>query len=49
MYAHLCGGEPGENNKRIWKAEIPLKIKVFMWLLSKNAIVDNMIKKELAG
>jgi hypothetical protein len=42
---------PGENNKRIWKANIPLKIKVFMWLLSKNAILtkDNMIKKNWQG
>jgi hypothetical protein len=47
MYAHLCRGEPGDANKRIWKAEISLKIKVFMWLLNKNAILtkDNMIKK----
>jgi hypothetical protein len=47
MYAHLCRGEPGDANKRIWKAEIPLKIKIFMWLLNKNAILtkDNMIKK----
>jgi hypothetical protein len=44
-------GEPRENNKIIWKAEIPLKIKVFMWLLSKNAILtkDNMIKKNWQG
>jgi hypothetical protein len=44
-------GEPGENNKKIWKAEIPLKIKVFMWLLSKNAILtkDNLMKKNWQG
>jgi hypothetical protein len=46
-----AGGEPGDANKRIWKAEIPLKIKVFMWLLNKNAILtkDNMIKKNWQG
>jgi hypothetical protein len=25
MYAHLCEGELGESNRRIWKAKIPLK------------------------
>jgi hypothetical protein len=51
MYAHLCGGEPVENNKKIWKADIPLKIKIFMWLLNKNAILtkDNMRKKNWQG
>jgi hypothetical protein len=51
MYAHLCRREPGDSNKRIWKAKIPLKIKVFMWLLNKNAILtkDNMIKRNWQG
>jgi hypothetical protein len=44
-----AGGEPGDANKRIWKAEIPLKIKVFM--INKNAILtkDNLIKKNWQG
>jgi hypothetical protein len=30
MYAHLCRADIENHNKRIWKAKIPLKIKVFM-------------------
>jgi hypothetical protein len=51
MYTHLCIGEVGGSNKKIWKAQIPLKIKVFMWLLTQNAILtkDNMIKRNWQG
>jgi hypothetical protein len=51
MYAHMCEGEAGDSNKRIWKAKIPLKIKVFMWLINQNAILtkDNMLKRNWQG
>jgi hypothetical protein len=51
MYTHLCVGEVGGSNKKIWKAQIPLKIKVFMWLITQNAILtkDNMIKRNWQG
>ena len=33
-YKHLCKNEYGPNNKRIWKARIPLKIKILCgWFL----------------
>ena len=47
-YKYLCKYEYGPNFKRIWKSKIPLKIKIFMWLLSQNAILtkDNLIKQK---
>jgi hypothetical protein len=47
----MCEGEVGESNRRIWKAKIPLKIKVFMWLINQNAILtkDNMLKRNWQG
>jgi hypothetical protein len=39
MYDHLCSGDVNEPNKKIWKSKIPLKIKIFMWLIQQNAIL----------
>ena len=35
------------HNKKIWKANIPLKIKIWMWLIDNDAILtkDNVIKR----
>jgi hypothetical protein len=35
------------NNSYLWKIRIPLKIKVFIWLLYREAILtkDNLVKK----
>jgi hypothetical protein len=51
MYAHLCSTDIDIYNKRIWKAKIPLKIKVFMWLLQQNAILtkDNLVRRNWRG
>jgi len=37
--------------RHIWKAKIPYKIKIFVWLLEQNAILtkDNMIKRNWVG
>uniref|UniRef100_A0A452ZJW9 Reverse transcriptase zinc-binding domain-containing protein n=1 Tax=Aegilops tauschii subsp. strangulata TaxID=200361 RepID=A0A452ZJW9_AEGTS len=34
----------GPNYKMVWKAPIPLKIKIFLWQLFQNAVLtrDNM-------
>lgn len=47
MYSHLCHNEVGVYFKDIWKARIPLKIKIWMWLIYHNAILtkDNLIKR----
>lgn len=46
LYSSLCSGEVNNPNKKVWKAKIPLKIKIFMWLVGQDAILtkDNMIK-----
>jgi hypothetical protein len=49
MYDHLCSSEINNPNKKILKAKIPLKVKIFMWLIQQEAILtkDNLAKKEL--
>uniref|UniRef100_A0A8R7TBU0 Reverse transcriptase zinc-binding domain-containing protein n=1 Tax=Triticum urartu TaxID=4572 RepID=A0A8R7TBU0_TRIUA len=41
----------GPNYKLIWKAKIPLKIKIFLWQLFQNAIPtrDNLCKRNWPG
>jgi len=43
----LCSREPEKHMKFIWQAKIPLKIKIFMWLIYNNAILtkDNLVKR----
>jgi hypothetical protein len=36
VYEHLTIHDDGPEYKRVWKAKIPAKIKVFMWLMSKT-------------
>jgi hypothetical protein len=47
MYKHLCSNGLDRSFKHLWKAKIPLKIKVWLWLIWHNAIAskDNMIKR----
>lgn len=37
--------------KHYWKLKVPLKIKVFMWLISKNSILtrDNLLHRGWKG
>jgi hypothetical protein len=51
VYEHLTSDDSGPNYKRIWKAKIPEKIKVFMWLVEQGAILtkDNMVKRRWQG
>lgn len=48
MYDHLCSSEINNPNKKIWKAKIPLKVQMFMWLIQQEEILtkDNLAKKE---
>src|SRR3954467_9985643 len=45
------GNSFGPNYKWIWKAQIPLKIKFFLWQMMQNAILtrDNMKKRKWPG
>jgi len=51
MYDHLSLDESGSNFKHLWKAKLPYKIKIFLWLLEKGVILtkDNLIKRKWVG
>jgi hypothetical protein len=51
MYQYLERSLAGSHNKWIWKAKLPLKIKVFMWQLFQIAILtrDNLKKRKWPG
>jgi hypothetical protein len=51
MYKHLCKNDYGPNFKNIWKAKMPLKVKIFMWLALQETILtkDNLFKKNWKG
>ena len=51
QYASIWAADTEDKNKNLWKAKIPLKIKVFMWLVKSNAILtkDNLSKKGWQG
>jgi hypothetical protein len=42
---------PVDNNKKIWKMKIPLKIKIFGWYLRRGVILtkDNLVKRNWHG
>jgi hypothetical protein len=50
-YQNLERNISGANNKWIWKAKFPLKIKIFMWRLFRDAIMtrDNLKKRDWPG
>ena len=50
IYNALTSAELGPF-KFIWKAKIPAKIKILLWLVANNAILtkDNMIKRQWKG
>jgi hypothetical protein len=47
MYLHRLDNIVPYSNKGIWKLKIPLKIKIFLWLLNKRVILtkDNLVRK----
>ena len=51
VYRHLEKNISGPDNNMIWKAKLPLKIKVFLWQLFQDAILtrDNMRKRKWLG
>jgi len=51
VYNHMTRGENNENLEHIWKAKIPQKIKIFMWLVHNKSILtrDNMVKRKWQG
>jgi len=51
LYKHFFSEEANEPNKKIWKTKLPLKIKIFMWLIQQNSILtkDNLLKRGWNG
>jgi hypothetical protein len=52
MYADLTQPDmPVDNNKKIWKMKIPLKIKIFAWYLRRGVILtkDNLARRNWTG
>jgi hypothetical protein len=51
MYNHLFSLERNNPKKALWKAKVPMKIKIFMWLVDAKAILtkDNLSRKNWQG
>jgi hypothetical protein len=51
VYNALSTNDVGPYHKKIWKGNIPAKIKIFLWSVMNNAILtkDNLIKRKWAG
>ena len=51
VYDMLCSGDSGQSFKSIWKAKIPHRIKVFLWLLENKVTLtkDNLLKRNWQG
>lgn len=51
IYDGLSSSEQGLYHKVIWKGKIPAEIKIFLWLLSNNAIItkENLRKRNWQG
>jgi hypothetical protein len=51
VYTSLTRNEVGKSYSRVWKARLPEKIKIFMWLVEQKAILtkENMIKRNRVG
>uniref|UniRef100_A0A8R7UQF7 Reverse transcriptase zinc-binding domain-containing protein n=1 Tax=Triticum urartu TaxID=4572 RepID=A0A8R7UQF7_TRIUA len=46
MYKWLENPLSGCHYRWIWKAKIPLKIKIFLWQLSQDAVLTRQVMKE---
>jgi hypothetical protein len=51
MYRVLINNGQIFNHKLIWKLNLPIKIKIFLWYLVKGVILtkDNLIKRNWNG
>ena len=51
VYNALTRSSTGIYHKRIWKGKISEKVKIFLWLMSNEAILtkDNMRKRKWQG
>jgi hypothetical protein len=51
VYLWLERNLAGSHNKWIWKAKLPLKIKIFLWQMCQDAVLtrENMKKRQWSG
>jgi hypothetical protein len=51
MYQAFLDTNVVANNSHLWKIKLPLKIRVFLWLLCREAILikDNLVKRNWHG
>jgi hypothetical protein len=51
VYKQICGNGRDRSFKHLWKSKIPLKIKIWLWLIWHNAIAtkDNLLKRNWSG
>jgi hypothetical protein len=51
VYKKISGGVMDRSFRHLWKSRIPLKIKVWLWLIWHNAIAtkDNLLKRNWSG
>jgi hypothetical protein len=51
VYQQLTGDDDGRAYQEVWKAKIPLKIKIFMWMVIQRAILtkDNLVLRNWHG
>ena len=51
IYKHLFWNDEGEEVKHLWKAKLPLKVKIFMWLALQDSILtkDSLLKIKWKG
>ena len=52
MYFHLCSCSVGiYHYRKLWKIKVPLKVKIFMWLVQNNSILtrDNLTRRGWQG
>ena len=51
VYNHLSSERTTNSYNHIWRAKLPYKIKIFTWLLEKDAILtkENLVKRKWPG
>jgi hypothetical protein len=51
VYKQISGGGRDRSFRHLWKSRIPLKIKIWLWLIWHNAIAtkDNLLKRNWSG
>jgi hypothetical protein len=51
VYKNICSNGVDRSFRHLWKAKIPLKIKIWLWLIWHNAIStkDNMVRRGWIG